>query len=161
MIRKAIRKALFDLAAFAIVRLAEQSDARDIGMVPYTVKKAFRGMKKPAIAAMDSALGKRREVRMSARRLVQLDRGTGVTRNISTSGVFFVTDVDYVPGNKINFAIELRGFRGGKLMLRSWGKIVRIEIRRGIVGVGARILASKLETKIRFASATSVATLPD
>ena len=98
---------------------------------------------------------------MSARRLVQLDGGTGVTRNIRTSGVFFVTDVDYVPGNKINFAIELEGFRGGKLMLRSWRKIVRVEIRRGITGVGARILASKLETKIRSKPATRVAAIPD
>ena len=91
---------------------------------------------------------------MFARRLIQLDRGTGVTRNISTSGVFFVTGGDYVPGNKINFTIELTGLRGGTLMLRSWGKIVRVEIRRGIVGVGAKILASKLEPKIRHTLAS-------
>ena len=98
--------------------------------------------------------GKRREERMSSTRPVKLDRGTGVTRNISASGVFFVTGGDYVPGNKINFTIELAGLRGGTLMLRSWGKIVRIEIGRGIVGVGAKILASKLETKIRDTSAS-------
>src|SRR5258706_10901263 len=122
-----IRKALFDLAAFAVVRLANESGARNPDMAPYSVKKVPGKTKKSAVAAMHSALGKRREVRMSARRLVQLDGGTGVTRNIRTSGVFFVTDVDYVPGNKINFAIELEGFRGGKLMLRSWRKIVRVE----------------------------------
>ena len=155
-----IRKALFDLAAFAVVRLANESGASDPGTAPFPVKKA-RGLTKKSAAAIHSALGKRREVRMSARRLVQLDHGTGVTRNISTSGVFFVTDVDYVPGNKINFAIELEGFRGGKLMLRSWGKIVRVEIRRGITGVGARILASKLETRIRNKPATGVAAIPD
>jgi hypothetical protein len=156
-----IRKALFDLAAFAVVRLANESGARDSGIAPYPVKKAPGRTKKSAAAATHSALGKRREVRMSARRVVQLDHGTGVTRNISTSGIFFVTDVDYVPGNKINFAIELEGFRGGKLMLRSWGKIVRVEIRRGITGVGARILASKLETRIPNKPATSVAAKPD
>lgn len=156
-----IRKALFDLAAFAVVRLANESGARDPGMAPYPVKKAPGGTNKSAVASMQSALGKRREDRMPAMRLVQLDRGTGITQNISTSGIFFVTDVDYVPGNKIDFAIELEGFRDGKVMLRSWGKIVRIEIRRGKVGVGARILASKLETKIRYTSATSVATIPD
>lgn len=156
-----IRKALFDLAAFAVVRLANESRARDPAIAPYPEKKAPGGMNQSAAASMQSALGKRREDRMSARRLVQLDCGTGITRNISTSGVFFVTDVDYVPGNKIDFAIELEGFRGGKVMLRSWGKIVRVEIRRGKVGVGARILASKLETRIRSTSATSVAPLPD
>jgi len=38
---------------------------------------------------------------------------------------------------------------------------VRVEIRRGITGVGARILASKLETKIRSKPATRVAAIPD
>ena len=156
-----IRKALFDLAAFAVVRLANESGARDPGLASYPVKRAAGGMTKSAVASMQSELGKRREDRMSARRLVQLDHGTGITRNISTSGIFFVTDVDYVPGNKINFAIELEGFRGGKVMLRSWGKIVRVEIRGGKVGVGARILASKLETRIRSTSATSGAAMPD
>ena len=144
-----IRKALFDVAAFAVARLANDSGAHD--MASNAVKAARGGM---TMASEHVALGKRREDRMFARRLVRLDRGTGVTRNISASGVFFVTGGDYVPGNKINFTIELAGLRGGTLMLRSWGKIVRIEIRRGIVGVGAKILASKLETKIRNTSAS-------
>ena len=142
-----IRKALFDVAAFAVARLANDSGAHDMASNPG--KAAPGGMTESAVASEHVALGKRREDRMFARRLVRLDRGTGVTRNISPSGVFFVTGGDYVPGNKINFTIELAGLRGGTLMLRSWGKIVRIEIQRGIVGVGAKILASKLETKIR------------
>jgi len=144
-----IRKALFDVATFAVARLANDSGAHD--MASNAVKAAPGGM---TVASEHVALGKRREDRMFARRLVRLDRGTGVTRNISASGVFFVTGGDYVPGNKINFTIELAGLRGGTLMLRSWGKIVRIEIQRGIVGVGAKILASKLETKIRDTSAS-------
>jgi len=144
-----IRKALFDVATFAVARLANDSGAHD--MASNAVKAARGGM---TMASEHVALGKRREDRMFARRLVRLDRGTGVTRNISASGVFFVTGGDYVPGNKINFTIELAGLRGGTLMLRSWGKIVRIEIQRGIVGVGAKILASKLETKIRDTSAS-------
>ena len=147
-----IRKALFDVAAFAVARLANDSDAHDMALNP--VKAAPAGMTVSAVASEHVASGKRREDRMFARRLVRLDRGTGVTRNISASGVFFVTGGDYVPGNKIDFTIELAGLRGGTLMLRSWGKIVRIEIQRGIVGVGAKILASKLETKIRDTSAS-------
>jgi len=147
-----IRKALFDVAAFAVARLANDSDAHDMASNP--VKAAPAGMTVSAVASEHVASGKRREDRMFARRLVRLDRGTGVTRNISASGVFFVTGGDYVTGNKIDFTIELAGLRGGTLMLRSWGKIVRIEIQRGIVGVGAKILASKLETKIRDTSAS-------
>src|SRR5678815_5927829 len=88
---------------------------------------------------------KRREERMSVTRPVKLDRAAGVTRNISTSGVFFEADVDYAVGSKIIFAIELDGSQGEKLELRSRGEIVRIEHRTGKVGVAVKILASKLE----------------
>ena len=94
------------------------------------------------------AIDKRRGARISATRPVRLDRGTGVTRNISASGVFFETDVDYAPGSEIVFAIELDGPKGERLMLRSRGHIVRIQLRGSKVGVAVKIVASKLETKI-------------
>ena len=93
--------------------------------------------------------GKRREERMVSTRPVRLDRGTGVTRNISASGVFFETNVDYATGNEISFAIELDGPQGEKLMLRCRGEIVRVEYRDGKVGVAAKIVASKLEPGVR------------
>ena len=89
--------------------------------------------------------GKRREERMSSTRPVKLDRGTGVTRNISASGVFFETNVDYAAGSEIRFAIEVDGPRGEKMMLRCRGEIVRVEHRDGKVGVAAKIVSSKLE----------------
>lgn len=92
------------------------------------------------------AIDKRLEERMSATRPVQLDRGTGVTRNVSTSGVFFETNEDYAEGSEIVFAIELDGPQGEKLMLRSRGQIVRVERRDGRVGVAAKVVTSKLES---------------
>ena len=92
------------------------------------------------------AKNKRLEERMSATRPVQLDRGTGITRNVSTSGVFFETNADYAEGSEIIFAIELDGPAGEKSMLRCRGEIVRVELRGGKVGVAAKIVASKLET---------------
>jgi len=94
------------------------------------------------------ATGKRREVRMSAARPVRLDRGTGVTRNISASGVFFETSVDYAVGSKISFAIEIEGPRGEKLMLRCQGEIVRVERRDSKVGIATKIVPSKLESAV-------------
>ncbi len=90
------------------------------------------------------ATGKRQEERISVARPVRLDRGVGVTRNVSASGVFFETDVDHAPGSKISFAIELDGPQGEKLMLKCQGEIVRVEHRDGKVGVAAKIIASKL-----------------
>jgi hypothetical protein len=86
-----------------------------------------------------------REERVSATRPIQLDRGTGVTKNVSASGVFFETNVDYEAGSKINFSIELDGPQGKKMILNCQGEIVRIEQRDGKVGVAAKIVASKVE----------------
>ena len=83
---------------------------------------------------------------MSATRPVRLDRGVGVTQNVSASGVFFETNVDHAEGSKISFAIELDGPGGKKLMLRCRGEIVRVERRDGKVGVAARIVSSKVES---------------
>ena len=88
-------------------------------------------MTKFAVASKRLAVEKRREERMSVTRPVKLDRGTGITRNISMSGVFFETDVGYVQGSVIIFAIELDGPSEKKLMLGYRGMIVRVERQTG------------------------------
>jgi hypothetical protein len=93
------------------------------------------------------ATGQRREARIPAARPVELESGIGITQNVSASGVFFETDLDHAEGSKINFAIELDGPQGKKLMLRCYGEIVRVERRDGKVGVAAKIVASKLESE--------------
>ncbi len=102
------------------------------------------------------ATGERREARISAARPVRLDRGNGVTRNVSASGVYFETNMGYAAGSLISFAIELDAPRGEKLMLRCRGEIVRVESHDGKVGVAAKILSSKLESK-RMASGPGLA----
>ncbi len=77
-------------------------------------------------------------------RPVHLDQGTGITRDVSASGVFFETDGNYVAGSEISFSIELEG-PGGKMMLRCQGQIVRVEQRDGKIGVAAKIIESRLE----------------
>ena len=88
---------------------------------------------------------KRQEERMFVTRPVRLYLGTGVTRNISESGVFFETNADYSLGSKIIFAIALDGPQGEKLELVCRGEIVRVERREGKMCVAAKIIASKLE----------------
>lgn len=91
---------------------------------------------------------KRREQRIPATRPVQLDGGTGVTRNISSSGIFFETDVSHAEGGEISFAIEIDGVREEKIMLRARGVIVRIACNNGKVGIAAKIINSTLDTAI-------------
>lgn len=102
-------------------------------------------MTKSAVVSKRLAREKRREGRLPATRPVRLDRGIGVTRNISASGVFFETNVEYAEGSEIGFAIALDGLQGEKLMLESCGEVVRVERRAGKVGIAARIVSSKLE----------------
>jgi len=102
-------------------------------------------MTKSAIASTRLAADRRQEERMPVTRPVRLARGVGVTRNISASGVFFEVDVDYAPGSKIIFAIQLDGPQGEKLMLKARGEIVRIDLRGSKLGIGVKIIASKLE----------------
>jgi len=85
---------------------------------------------------------------MSVTRPVKLDRGTGITRNISMSGICFETDVGYVPGNLIIFFFKLTATTEKKLMLGYRGMIVRVERRDGKVGVAAKIVGSKIESRV-------------
>ncbi len=87
---------------------------------------------------------KRMEERVTTARPVHLDQGTGITRNVSASGVFFETDVNYAAGSEISFSIELDG-PGGKIMLRCQGQIVRVEQLDGKFGVAVKIIESRLE----------------
>jgi hypothetical protein len=108
-------------------------------------KKGARDMTKSTVASQRFALDKRQEERMSVRRPVRLNRGAGVTHNISASGVFFETNADFALGSKIIFAIELDGARGEKLELICRGEIVRVELRGSKACVAAKIVTSKLE----------------
>jgi hypothetical protein len=83
------------------------------------------------------------EERVPAALPVGLDHGTGFTRDISVSGVFFEIDANYPPGSEINFVIELHG-PAGKMMFECRGRIVRVEDRGGKVGMAVKIIESRL-----------------
>jgi hypothetical protein len=90
------------------------------------------------------AKNNRSEERVPVALAVSLDHGTGITLNVSASGVSFETDVNYAPGSEICFSIELDG-PTGKMMLKGQGQIVRVEDRGGKVGVATKIIESRLE----------------
>lgn len=87
---------------------------------------------------------KRREERVSTALPIDLGTATGVTRDVSASGVFFETDATYALGNEISFAVEL-DTPGGRMVLRCKGEIVRIEPRDARVGVAVKIVESTLD----------------
>ena len=87
----------------------------------------------------------RREERVSAALPVDLGTATGITRDVSASGVFFEIDATYALASEISFAVQLET-PGGKMMLRCKGEIVRIEPRGKRVGVAVKIVESTMET---------------
>ena len=66
-----------------------------------------------------------------------LRRGRGVMRDVSASGIFFETDSTYAVGNAIEVRLEL-DTPWGRVMVRSAGRIVRIEPHADRVGVAVR-----------------------
>ncbi len=59
---------------------------------------------------------------------IELQHGTGVTRDCSSDGVYFVTDQHFSVGEKIEFSMLLEhSGRGYPLRLRCLGEVLRVE----------------------------------
>jgi hypothetical protein len=64
------------------------------------------------------------------------EKGEGITRDLSTSGVFFLSDAGYAVGEAIGFWLELED-RDHELPLRvdCKGRVVRVEPAEGRWGI--------------------------
>jgi hypothetical protein len=86
----------------------------------------------------------RKEERVSASLPVHLGTATGITKDISASGIFFETDASYAVDSTISFTVEL-DTPGGKMLLKCRGDIVRVERHDDRVGVAVKITESTME----------------
>ena len=85
---------------------------------------------------------KRNEERSAAAMPVILANGTGLTRDMSVSGVYFWTDMPaFLPalGNAISFAVAITR-PGGKMTIKCKGVVVRTEPRGNDIGVAVKII---------------------
>jgi hypothetical protein len=81
---------------------------------------------------------------------VSLGRSTGLSRDVSASGVFFETDASVSPGQVITFSFTLNDvYPELRLALQCKGKIVRVEQHEGRLGVAATIESWSLEPSAR------------
>lgn len=71
------------------------------------------------------------------------DGSTGLTHNISASGIYFETDRKPSRDCPLSFSVEFQNGAGG-LTLRCRGEVVRIEQLDNRFGVAVRIQESKL-----------------
>ena len=87
---------------------------------------------------------KRRHQRIHIALPVLLKSGTGVTRDISASGMFFYTAGLCTAGELIGFEVELRR-PVGKMRLKCHGNVIRTESRKDDIGVAVNITDSSME----------------
>lgn len=71
--------------------------------------------------------------------------GSGVTRDISPSGVFFETDAAYTVGSTVHFAIEIVSI-AGQMRMECSGTIVRLEKQATKVGVAVKFHSQRLKS---------------
>ena len=88
----------------------------------------------------------RKEARIDAALPVDLGNASGVTRNVSATGLYLETDASYAPGSDIRFEMELES-PAGVIAVRCSGRIVRIEPLGKKVGVAVKITESVMAAK--------------
>jgi PilZ domain len=81
----------------------------------------------------------RKEERFDTTLPVKLQRGDGVARNVSATGIYFVTDQALKAGATVTFALDFQDFPGGPIQVNCVARVVRIEKQSAKKGVAAAI----------------------
>ena len=79
---------------------------------------------------------RRRAKRFKLALPVQLKRASGLTRDISTSGIFFETESAQSMGDKIGLSVDF-----GDTTIQCTGRVVRVEKLDGKFGVAAKLIS--------------------
>jgi hypothetical protein len=94
-------------------------------------------MTKPEV---DKAQRSARRTRVDARLPVNVGGRPGVTRDISSTGMFIIQSSQQKPGSRIDFWLDMDSAEG-KYKLCCEGEVVRVEEIYGKVGIGVKILS--------------------
>jgi hypothetical protein len=82
-------------------------------------------------------LDARRHERFNTDLTINLDQGDAVMRNVSATGLYFVTDVDLKPGDPLKFTLEFSGLQIGVVSAHCEARVVRVAPDGSLTGVGA------------------------
>lgn len=89
---------------------------------------------------METYQGRRHEERFLLEVPVMLESSIGLSRDISSSGIYFVTDQPMTPGGAVTFSLKLDHIRPGKpVQLDCLGRVLRVEPAGEKLGVAASI----------------------
>ncbi|MDP2969767.1 MAG: PilZ domain-containing protein [Deltaproteobacteria bacterium] len=96
---------------------------------------------------MSGPVERRQALRFPITLPVDLERGTGITRNISTSGVLFETDQVFPTGALIQLTVLMEPTcPGTPACLHCQGQIVRAEQHEEKMGVAVAFTSYRFET---------------
>ncbi len=88
-------------------------------------------------------INRRQEERVAIALPIDLGGATGMTRDVSASGVFIETSIHFSIGDQVSFTVEFDA-PGGKRLLKCEGCIVHIAQGTGAVGAGVMINESTM-----------------
>jgi len=86
----------------------------------------------------------RGEERVNAALAVAFGGDSGVTRDISASGISFETDAALQPGGSIEFLVDFKG-PNGKMILKCSGLILRADTVDSRTRVAVKIIESAMQ----------------
>lgn len=89
---------------------------------------------------------KRQAERIATALPLSFENGTGVTEDVSATGIFFWTDstVEFAVGDHVNFTIEI--VRSGRqIRPKCEGEIVRVQRRGTSTGVAVKLVESAID----------------
>lgn len=90
--------------------------------------------------------GRRGEERFETELTVWLEGGAeGVARNVSASGIFFVTDEPLQAGQPVKLRLKFLDFPSGPIEVQCSARVVRVEEQGAGWGVGASIGAFEFQ----------------
>jgi hypothetical protein len=90
---------------------------------------------------------RRRDERFETDLNFELDQAGGNLRNVSAGGVFFLTELDLQPGQRITFRLRFAGTQNATIVARCVARVTRVEQREGVKGVGAELAEMEFRRK--------------
>ncbi len=91
---------------------------------------------------------RRRADRVFVKIPISLEGGEGVTRDANSTGVYFESDVNCVPGSEISFSMTFQNPGCAVMVWNCTGRIVRVEEHGAKRGIAAQIVQSNLQSAL-------------
>ena len=79
----------------------------------------------------------RRDERFESDLTVKLDQGEASMRNVSASGVYFLTQLDFEVGDPLTFTLEFPSMQAGVISANCAARVVRVQPQGSQKGVAA------------------------